>query len=170
MKLHYLNVFVILAFSLTCCGLSMKCNSSACGDNTDRSDMFNASGAMIGFALLYMIITGLFFAGKFERFFGLWYFLTLCVGIITASFALQCSESCSQFDESLKTSTRGVAGFTICWTILVGGFGFYKYIMSREYEGGALSKIGAGLSAFKGFIISNKEAKNIADDISKQYK
>jgi len=169
MKLHFLNVFVILVFSLICCILAMICNKSACGDNADRSDMYNASGAMIGFVLLYIIITGFYLAGKFERFFGLWYFLTLCVGIITASFALQCSESCSQFDESLKTATRGVAGFLIPWTVVVGGYGFYKYIMSREAGEGAFGKIRAGLSEFKGFIIPDKEAIELVKSLDKEW-
>jgi len=170
MKLHYTNVIIINLLSLACCVMAMICNDSDCGDKTDRSDMYNASGAMIGFVLLFTIITGLFLYGKFEKFFGLWYFLTLCVAIISASFALQCSETCDQLAEGTKTATRGVAGFLIPWTVLAGGYGFYKYITSREAEGGAFKKIGAGLGEFKRFFISDKETQNIAKEVANNYK
>lgn len=167
MKLHYANVFVMLIFSLICCILAMICNKSNCGDNKDRSEAFDGSGAMIGFVLLFMFITVLFAFGKFERFFGLWYFLTIVVAIITASFVLQCSESCDKLAEDTKTATRGIAGFLIPWAVLIGGFGLYKYTTTGEYATGSgfFSNVGQGFSAFSKIKSFKKEAERAYSDL-----
>jgi hypothetical protein len=166
-NIHYINVLVILIFSLTCCGFALKCNDTNCGDNIDRSDLFNTAIALIVFTSLYGIITIVYMTGKFERFFGLWYFLTLCIGIITASFALQCSESCDQYDEDLRTATRAIAGFLISWTAIAGGYGFYKYMKSDGKAG--YQKLSQLLGEFTGFLITDKEAKDVLKQLNKQW-
>jgi len=167
MKLHYANVFVLLIFSLTCCILAMICNKENCGDNKDRSEAFDGSGAMIGFNLFWMIIVGLYAFGKLERFFGFWYFLAILITIISASFALQCLTSCDKISDNLKTAIQGVAGFTVPWAVIAGGVGLYYYTTQEANVDGSgfSSKLRAGLSDFKGFIIPDKIVQKIKEKI-----
>lgn len=152
MKLHYVNVFILLIFSLICSILAMVCNKENCGDKKDRSDAFDGSGAMLGISLVWMLIIGAYVYSGSSKFFGLFgYFLSIVIAIISASFALQCLTSCDKISDNLKTAIQGVAGFTIPFSVIVGGIGFYYY-MKGEGAGG----ITKALSKFKAFENINK--------------
>lgn len=133
MKLHYANVFVLLIFSLICCILAMICNKENCGDNKDRTEAFNGSLGMLVVNIVWMIIVVFYIYNKSSTYFGIWYFLSIVITIISASFALQCLTSCDKISDGLKTAIQGVAGFTVPWAVVAGGVGFYYYMKS---EGG----------------------------------
>lgn len=163
MKLHYVNVAVLLIFSLTCCSLAMKCNEN-CGDN----DAYNGSAGMIGVNLLWMFILGFYAVGWFERFFGFCYFLSILITIISASFALQCLTSCDKISDNLKTAIQGVAGFTVPWAVIAGGVGFYYYMVSSDgiADKGLVSKYGSNvLQKIKSLLPSKESIKKIDESV-----
>lgn len=113
---------IIILFSIISSILATMCNAT-CDDSKERG-----KGLLHG-SYPWMIIC-LFLLGAVPKIgdnvglFNVIFVLSVCVGIVSSSFALECSVGCKdpEHKENEKTNeaTYGIAGFTLAFSFVLG--------------------------------------------------
>lgn len=132
---HLLIIFITVVFSIVSAGMALDCEQK-CTDK-DRSQLRDFAGAMIGVNIFWFLWwAAVVYANRggtgeelfplhgstagYKAGFSILTGLAVIFGIITSSLALECAAACQ--NEALQ----GVAGFTLCWTVIAGGYTCYK--------------------------------------------
>jgi quinol-cytochrome oxidoreductase complex cytochrome b subunit len=113
---------LILTFSVVSSIFATMCNAN-CNDSKDRSKTF------IHASYVWIILCAFLFAmipkiGDSDGLFNVVLVISICVGILSSSFALECSVGCKdpEHKNNPKTNetTYGIAGFTLAFSIVFG--------------------------------------------------
>lgn len=113
---------LILAFSVISSIFATMCNAT-CKDSKERSK------SLIHASYVWILICTFLFAivpkiGDSEGLFNFVFIISVCVGILSSAFALECSVGCKDPEHKNNPKTNeaayGIAGFTLSFSIVFG--------------------------------------------------
>lgn len=113
---------LILVFSVVSSIFATMCNAK-CDDSKNRSKTF------IHASYIWIILCAFLFAmipkiGDSDGLFNVVLVISICIGILSSSFALECSVGCKDPEHKNNPKTNeaayGIAGFTLAFSVVFG--------------------------------------------------